>query len=239
MESIKKLVKNNHNENIMCEINKAENPKNKTILILHAHTGKKENRTIHFLAKNLPKHGFNTLQFDFSGHGESEGALQEATISKQLEDIKSVISQIEDISLNNLILVGNSFSVVTALAFAREESIKGLILLSGRAKYLKYIDNLEKVEDKYRLFGNVFIEESFIEDYKKYNPIEYIKELDKPILIIHGEKDDVIPIGDAKIFLENSKMGELKIIKNADHRYSDPIFKEEVLKSCVEFLNNF
>ncbi len=234
---IKKIIKNKYNENIICEINKADKPKNKTILILHAYTGKKENRTIHFLAKNLPKHKFNTIQFDFSGHGESEGKMQEATISKQLEDISSVLAQINEVPLNNLILVGNSFSVITALAFAKEDAIKGLILISGRANYLKYIDTLEKIGDRYKLFEGIFIRESFIEDYKKYDPIKNIKELNKPILIIHGERDNIIPVTDAKILLKNSKIGKLKIIKNADHRYLNPIFKEEVLKECVKFLD--
>ncbi|MBU2589271.1 MAG: alpha/beta fold hydrolase [Nanoarchaeota archaeon] len=236
MEIIKKIIKNSYNENIVCEINKAENSKEITILILHAFTGKKENRTINFLAKQLPKKYYNTLQFDFSGHGESEGILQEATISKQLKDIKSILSKL---AINKIILIGNSFSVLTALAFAKDNSsVKGLILISGRANYIEYIKNLEKVGDKYKLFDETYVGENFVEDYKKYDPVKNIKELDVPILIVHGDKDEVVPVKDAQIFQDNAKQGTLRIIEGADHRYSNMDYKKKVLDESVNFLNN-
>jgi uncharacterized protein len=230
-------IKNNYNEKLIVEINESEKEKN-TILILHALTGKKENKTINFLAKKLPEFGYKTIQFDFSGHGESEGKIEEATVSKQLEDIKSIISQLD---IKKLIIVGNSFSVITALAFSKEKSIEGLILLSGRARYLEYIKTLEKIDNKYKLIDNIFIDESFLEDYKKYDPIKNISKLNIPILIMHGEKDEIIPSEDAKLLYNvcSSKNKELKIIKDADHRYSEVKYKEEILKEIIYFLNKF
>jgi len=241
METIKQIIKNPRGEVLACEINLPKNLEGKkpTILILHAFTGQKENRTINYLAKNLPEVGYITLQFDFSGHGESEGKLEKATVSKQLDDIKSVLEQVKNINPTNLIIIGNSFSVITALAFARiNYNIKGIILISGRANYLEYIDSLEKVNDRYKLFENKFIDKSFVEDYKKYNPLENIKKINIPTLIIHGGKDETIPVSNAQLFYENSlsKKKFLKIIKGADHKYSDIKFKEEVLKEIKKFL---
>lgn len=244
MEIIKQKIKNQNNEELVCEINKTKNIssiKKQSVIILHALTGKKENRTINFLAKNLPNFDYNTIQFDFSGHGESEGKLGEATISKQLEDIISVLNGIKTINTRELIVIGNSFSVLTALAFSKNNpSVKSLILLSGRANYLEYINNLERIGNKYRLFGNKFIDENFVEDYKKYNPLENIRSIDIPILIIHGENDGVVPVENAELFYNNSKSKkkELVIIKGADHRYSDIKFKKEILKKVIEFLKN-
>ncbi|MBT4334514.1 prolyl oligopeptidase family serine peptidase [archaeon] len=235
MKLIRKIIKNKQGENIVCEINKVTDSK-LTILILHAITGKKENKTIHFLAKHLPNSQFNTIQFDFSGHGESEGKLQDATISKQLGEIDLVLSQINEIRTDNIIIVGNSFSVLTALEFSKDISVKGAILLSGRANYLGYLDKLEKIGNNYRLIEDIFIKESFITDYKKYNPVNNILKLKKPILIFHGDKDEVVPIEEANIFLKNSQDGTLKIIKGADHRYSKQESKQEILDECIIFL---
>lgn len=231
-------IKNKYNENLVVEINSLRENNNPKILILHALTGKKENKTINFLAKKLSESGYKTIQFDFSGHGESEGNLEEATVSKQIEDIKSVISQLK---IKDLIIIGNSFSVITALAFSKESDVKGLILLSGRAKYLKYIKNLERMDNKYRLIDDVFIEESFLEDYKKYDPLKNISKLDIPILIIHGGNDEVIPKEEAKLLYDacKSQKKELRIINGADHRYSEIKHKEEILKDITSFLDKF
>ena len=236
METIKLFVKNGKNENLACEINMPEKPSgNPSVLILHALTGKKENRTINFLAKNLPKYGWNTIQFDFSGHGESEGKLEEATVSKQLGDIRSVLS---GINKENVVIIGNSFSVVTALAFARENDVSALILLSGRANYLKYMDTLDKLGGKYRLSDDVLIDEKFIEDYKKHDPLENIAAIKKPTLIIHGENDEIIPKTDAELICKSSaaEKKEIAIIPYADHRYSGQNCKEAVLSRIISFL---
>jgi esterase/lipase len=242
METIKQIIKNFNNEKLVCEVNLPSVVDNKlpVVIILHAITGKKENRTINYLAKNLPESGYITLQFDFSGHGESEGKLSESTISKQLEDIKLVIKDIKNVDFTRIVLIGNSFSVITALAFAKNnENVKGIIMLGGRAKYMDYINNLEKINGKYRLFENEFIDEDFVKDYKKYNPLNIIENLTIPTLIVQGENDEIIPVTDAKLFYEKSpaKIKSLKIIKGSDHRFSDIKFKVKILDEIKEFLD--
>lgn len=241
MEITKLKIKNKYNEFLACEINKSDNIKAKdkpSLLILHALTGKKENKTINFLAKNIAKQGYNTIQFDFSGHGESEGKLKESTVTKQLEDINSVLNQI---NTEKIILIGNSFSVITSLAFAKKNrKVVGLILISGRANYLEYIESLEKKRDKYRLTSDVFVDESFIIDYKKYNPLENIKSFKNPVLIVHGENDRVIPKKDAELLYDysDSLRKYLFILPQAGHRFLTDKQKIRVLDKIIEFLKS-
>lgn len=245
METINLRIKNQNDEILVCEINKSENLeslKRPSILILHALTGKKENKTINFLAKNLPRYGYDTIQFDFSGHGESEGKLEEATVTKQLKDITSILQNISQVNTKKVIIIGNSFSVITALAFSKtNKCVTGLILLSGRANYLNYIETLEKVNDKYCLINNVLVDSLFINDYKKYNPLENIKIFANPILIIHGEKDKVVPKEDANLLYSSSDSSKkhLVIIKDAGHKYEKIEQKKEVLESIIQFLNKY
>lgn len=240
METLKLKIKNRFNEDLVCEINKLEtlgSMQRPSLLILHALTGNKENRTINFLAKNIPLEGFNTIQFDFSGHGKSQGMMGDSTVSKQLEEIKVILNQIKQVNTKQIILVGNSFSVITALAYGKIDArVVGLILLSGRANFLNYIDTFEKKDDKYKLSDNVLINDSFFEDYRKYNPLENINSFVHPVLIIHGEKDDIIPAEEANLFysMSNSKEKEIYIVPNAGHRYSEQ--KEDVLNRVINFL---
>jgi pimeloyl-ACP methyl ester carboxylesterase len=219
MEIKNLIIKNSFDESLSCVFRDCDSSK-PVVITLHALSGKKENRSIHSLAENLPDEDFNTLEFDFSGHGESEGNIVESTITKQLSDLKSVIDYFK---FEKVILVGNSFSVIAALAFAELHSdlVSGLVLISGRADYLKFCDNTRK--DNYKLFGDDFLDEDYLADYMKYNPLEAINKLNIPVAIVHGTCDDVIPFSDAKNFFDvcPSLSKELISIKDGAHRFDD------------------
>ncbi len=238
----KSSVKNKYDENLVYEINRPDTPTNKPlVLILHALTGKKENSTINFLAKNLPQHGYTTVQFDFSGHGESGGKLEDSTVTKQLEDIEAVADEIrKKVDVGRMIVVGNSFSVITALAYSKDNrSVAGLILISGRANYMKYVENLERVGERYRLIGDTFVGESFVKDYEKYDPLKNMKAFQGPVMIVHGENDETIPKEDAQIFYSSAVSAKKKlfIVPKGGHRFTEPGQKESVLKEIVQFLD--
>lgn len=242
METIRPEIKNQQGEELVCELNLSESKIDKPlVLILHALTGKKENSTINFIAKSLPDHGYDTLQFDFSGHGESQGRMEDATVRKQLRDIKSVLQQIKQVNTERLVIVGNSFSVITALAFAKgNKHTTGVILISGRAHYLKYIETLEKVGNKYRLIGDTLIDAFFVKDYRLYDPIANIKSFAGSVLIIHGEKDDVIPKEDAEQFYNSSssKIKDIFIVPDAGHCFTEIEQKQKVLDEILRFLDD-
>ncbi len=242
MVAIKQLIENIKGEKLACEINlPKQSDNNKPIIcILHAFTGQKKNRTINYLAKKLSQRGYKTLQFDFSGHGESEGKLEEATITKQLSDIKSVLGQAKNINSKNIILLGNSSSVVTALAFTRKHyNIKGIILLCGRASYGKQFIATNNCHLDNRIFRRDDINVDYISNKLIYNPSESIKRIRLPTLIIHGDHDEVVPVRNAKILYDISpaKVKVMKIIRGADHRFSKITWKKAILIEIYRFIS--
>lgn len=203
------------------------------ILTLHAFTGRKENRTIFSIFKQAEEEGFNSLCFDFSGHGRSTGDLKKCNISKQLTDLDSIIKTL--IPNKKIILVGNSFSVTTAIAYAYQyPNIIGLILISGRAK-LKA--NAKKLITDLKTFENKKNATQFVQDYLKYHSNKLIKNIQIPTFILHGEKDEIVPVRDASILLKNcsTKNKELFILKNESHRFSNEGRKTAV-KKIFEFI---
>ena len=52
----------------------------------------------------------------------------------------------------------------------------------------------------------------------QYNTIENLQTITKPILIIHGDKDNTVPIeGAMKVYESANDPKQLYIIKGADH----------------------
>jgi acetyl esterase/lipase len=67
-------------------------------------------------------------------------------------------------------------------------------------------------------------DKKYREVLKQVSPITHVKEGAAPMLIIHGDKDKIVPIQQAKIFAESCKdtvTCELVIKKGADHGWTD------------------
>jgi len=77
---------------------------------------------------------------------------------------------------------------------------------------------------------------SFFEDAKNNNGYEAAKKIKIPTLIVHGDKDESVPVEQsiktAKL-IENCK---LEIIKGSDHYYSKPEDFDKMIKLVVDFI---
>ena len=82
-----------------------------------------------------------------------------------------------------------------------------------------------------RVYSKIF----FGLDPKDINPANDIKNINKPVLIIHGEKDSQIPVNEAYILHNANKKAELWIVENADHWEIYALNKEEYEKKVLEF----
>ncbi len=66
------------------------------------------------------------------------------------------------------------------------------------------------------------------------NAIKYMKDIDVPTIILHGEKDELVPPGDAKRLKEANPEVELKYIKGAAHYYRG--YESELVGAIVKWL---
>ncbi len=85
--------------------------------------------------------------------------------------------------------------------------------------------------------------------WKKASPVFYVKASDPPTLIIHGEEDQFIPIGQAKEFdAALTKVGvthQLVVVKNGLHGFGPKVGKTtdptgpEIQKLTDDFLAKY
>ena len=61
------------------------------VVIGHGVTGNKDRPFVIALAEGLAAAGINALRFSFAGNGDSGGRFVDATISKEVEDLGSVM----------------------------------------------------------------------------------------------------------------------------------------------------
>ena len=63
-----------------------------TVVVCHGFTGSKDEALLCLIADSLQRRGIASIRFDFNGHGQSEGKLEEMTVPNELEDALRVVA---------------------------------------------------------------------------------------------------------------------------------------------------
>ena len=195
---------------------------------------------------NQKKMGF--LALEYSGHGKSSGKFVHGNISKWTNETKILIKKI--IKKNKFILVGSSMGSWISLNQFKffEKQIVGFLGIGSAPEFLenlmwKKFNNKIKNEIKkkgiYNLKSGNYeypITYQLIKDGRKNKILN--KDIINKIYVtmMHGKKDEVVPVSYSKKILKIFKNANKKllIIKNGDHSLSS---KRNLKKIIIE-LNN-
>ena len=195
---------------------------------------------------NKKKIGF--LAVEYSGHGKSSGKFTHGNISKWTNEVKISIKKI--IKKNKFILVGSSMGSWISLNQFKffNNQIIGLLGIGSAPEFLenlmwkKFNNKIKKEIKKKGIYhlkhGNYEypITYQLIKDGRK-NKILNKKIINKiHITMVHGKKDEAVPVNYSKRVLKIFKNAKKKllIIKNGDHSLSS----KRNLKKITTELNN-
>lgn len=201
---IQKLTFKNSRNLTLSAVFEGEDRDAPVVVMCHGFGSSKEKSSKN-LAQKLVQKGISALRFDFTGCGESEGSLDQLIPSTGLNDLESTINATK---VKNFALYGSSFGGYVSLLYVSKRSVLALALKNPVSDWAPIISN--EVGGKVR--------ENILNDVKGIDIYEKVKNLNIPVLIIHGDKDDVVPIEQSKKLVKSLK-GEkhLEIIKGADH----------------------
>ena len=76
----------------------------------------------------------------------------------------------------------------------------------------------------------------FFADAKQYDLPETVKLLEIPLMVVHGDADEVIPVQDAYLVKTlNPEYTELIVIPGADHMFSAEMHRTQTSKLVVKW----
>jgi len=211
------------------------NKSNNTIIVMHGYPTNKAD-VLPFSMFLLKK--FSVLLFDFRSFGESEGSYTTAGY-KEVKDLQAAVEYLKSRKdVKNIGALGFSLGASVAI-MAKNNNIKAVVADSAYSNLNNMIEAMYRnfLVFKYpfvqltRVYSKIF----FGLDPKDINPANDIKNINKPVLIIHGEKDSQIPVNEAYILHNANKKAELWIVENADHGEIYALNKEEYEKRVLEF----
>lgn len=211
------------------------NKTKKTIIVMHGYPADKANLLgiAEFLAKD-----FNVFLFDFRSFGKSGGSYTTAGYLEK-NDLLGAINYLE--KEKNITKIGlYGFSLGGAVALMTEhKNVKAIVTDSAYARLSDIVEHMYRIFFvlKYpltyltKLYGILFLRTN-IDDA---SPVDSIKNLEIPILLIHAEKDSQIPVKEAYLLHDANKKAELWIVENAEHGMTHSVNPEKYEKRVVEF----
>lgn len=193
--------------------------------------------------------GHAFLRLDYSGHGQSGGAFRDGTIGRWCSDALCVIRHAgETVSGldGELILVGSSMGGWMAALIGRElgqsgpgQRISGLVTVAAAPDFTEDLmparlgkDVLAQIEDTgfYEAPSEYserpyIITRALLEDGRDNLVLTVPLDLDIPARLIHGTADIDVPWTQSEKLMNalSSTDVELILIKDGDHRLSDPM----------------
>jgi pimeloyl-ACP methyl ester carboxylesterase len=139
-------------------------------------------------------------------------------------------------------IFGSSMGGAVALmAAARDERVVALATLAAVA-------HPEAVEERYAAAVASWrqrgwfeteagrIGAGFVEDAVQHNLLAAVRVLHAPLLVLHGDRDEVVPCSDAHDIAAAARNVSLEIVMGADHRFSDPVHLRPAMDRVADFL---
>jgi len=201
-------------------------------ILAHVFTGNKNLSATRYIARCLRQNGIAVLRFDFTGLGESEGLFEDTNFSSNVDDILSAAQYLEDNYQAPELLVGHSLGGAAVIyAGSQLESIKAIATI-GAPSEPEHVTHLlsQKIETiksdgkaMVNIGGRKFtIKKQFLDDLRSKNMEGILKELKKPILVMHSPQDSVVGIENAaKIYHAAFHPKSFISLDGADHMLSN------------------
>lgn len=216
-------------------------------LIVMAHGFGGSYKSVEPCAKKVAEDGNSVYIFDFIGgsvESSSSGDMQEMSVLTEVRDLKFVVNRLKSLNTVNpekIFLSGVSQGGLVAAIVAKEIplDIKGLILLSPAFNIPDDVRNKYKTKEEIpetpimlgERLGRIYCLDVYDMDIWSE-----IAGYDKPVIIVHGAADKLVPISYSRKATKIYKNSTFLEVENAGHGYFEGESQEEVGNAIHKFI---
>ena len=173
------------------------------VLVCHGNAGNVADREAH--AALLASAGLDVLLFDYRGYGRSAGRPGEAGTYLDARAARAGLLREPGASADRLIYLGESLGGAVALELAIEHPPAGLVLQSA----------FTSVRDMARLHYPI-VPAGAVPD--AYPSLRLIAGLRAPLLVIHGERDEIVPAEHGRALYDAApEPKQLRVLPDVGH----------------------
>jgi len=194
----------------------------KTLVIFHGNAGHLSNRI--YKLNELYKLDINILLISWRGFSGNKGSPTENNL---YTDAAAAIKWLnkEGVNNNQIILYGESLGSGVAVEIGKENNFNSIILESP----------FTSIENSAKIYYPYLPVSLLLKD--RYDSINKIKMINTPILIMHGEKDDVVPFSMGKELFEKANSPKQSYFTPHDDHMME--FNSSLLQKIKDFIEKY
>ena len=176
-----------------------KNP-NAAYTVLFNHGNAEDIFTSEFFVQKLSDAGFNVFAYDYRGYGLSEGEPSEKNSYEDAETAYNYLTNDLKIAPEKIIIFGRSLGGGVAIDLASRKKCGGLIAESTFVSAFR-------VMTTYKIYP-----------FDEFENLKKIPNVKCPLLLIHGKKDELIPIWHGeKLFSAASEPKDFYLVEEGGH----------------------
>lgn len=149
--------------------------KDSNFVFLYCHGNAEDLGNIEPIADIFNLAGYSFLTFDYRGYGLNNGRPAESNVYKDALTVYDHMTNELGYKPEQIIAFGRSIGAAVALELTSRRQVAAVVLESGFTSAFRVITKVP------------------IYPFDKYNNLRKIKNLHKPVLIVHGQKDKIVP----------------------------------------------
>ena len=229
MKTIKLSIPNRKGFTLNAHLELPANQKpNYFAIFAHCFTCSSSLTPVKNVSRSLAQDGFGVVRFDFTGLGHSEGEFVDSHFSSNVEDLIDVHEFMKKEYDAPGLLVGHSLggaAVLVAASLLKEIKAVATIGAPATVNHVKQLfshteeEIPEKGNVKVNIGGRPFnINKDFVKDFDKTDLPAIVRDLRKPLLIMHAPFDTYVGIENAKQIYDAAHHPKSFVtLDNADH----------------------
>jgi abhydrolase domain-containing protein 17 len=192
--------------------------------ILFSHGNAEDIGDIHRIIMRLHDMGFSVFAYDYRGYGTSRGRPSETGLYRDIDAAWLYMTEKLSIPSDRIIVYGRSIGTGPSVELAEKRRIAGLILEAPFTSIYRVVTGVP------------------ILLFDKFENIRKIGNVRSPVLIIHGGKDELVPIRHGREIFERANKPKYHLwIANADHNNIDTADAgryEKAITAFAKTINN-
>ncbi|MEO0339098.1 MAG: alpha/beta fold hydrolase [Bacteroidota bacterium] len=218
------------------------------VLFAHCFTCNKNLTAVRNISRALTIEGFAVFRFDFTGLGESEGEFADTNFSSNVQDLIEAAEMLAQEYKAPAILVGHSLGgtavikAAAALDFVQAVVTIGSPFSPTHVSHL-FAEEIDTIKEEglaeVNIGGRPFtVKKQFLEDIKEKTLANTLRNLRKPLLIMHSPQDRTVEIENAaKIYDAAFHPKSFVTLDGADHlltNKADSLYAGDMIASWAK-----
>lgn len=221
------------------------------VIVLHGFTSAMNRPHTLAACAAMREAGFATLRADLYGHGESGGTFRDHTIPKWVSNTLALIRFAKQLDfVTEIWLSGHSQGGLTAALAAAEapDLVRGLILrapafmipdCARRGDMMGHRFDPDRIPDEFPAIKGLTLGGDYLRTAQKIRVEDAIDRFTGPVLLLHGDQDDAVPLSVVQQAAARYRDCRLEILPGETHHFDrDPERMQLLIRNWLQTKRN-